>query len=140
MSKTEQRFFKLASSFSKQSTYPRVHIGAVIVMGRRVISHGANHWRTHTKQKKYASYRYECPECVRDEAGHIHAEMDAIIRAGKKNLQGSSIFVYREDLKGEIADCKPCGACMRAIKDAGIKRVYYTSRDGYNKLELVYKD
>lgn len=137
MTRTEERFFKLAESVAEQSTYPRVHIGAVIANGKRVLSTGSNQWRTHTRQKKYATYRYKCQECARDEVGRIHAEMDAIIKAGKTNLHGSSIFVFRKDMKGILADCKPCGACMKAIKDAGIKRVFYTSRDGYNRLELV---
>jgi len=63
--------------------------------------------------------------------------MDAINKAGRTDLSGASIYVYREDLNGDIADSKPCGACMRAIRESGIKNVFYTSRDGYNHLEII---
>jgi len=137
MTKTNKRFFRLASVASKTSTYPRTHIGATIVIGRQLVSTGVNRWRTHTKQKRYSKYRYINIRDVETDAGRTHAEMDAIIKAGRTDLTGSSIYVYREDLTGAIADSKPCGACMRAIKDRGIKHIYYTSRDGYNHLELI---
>lgn len=41
------------------------------------------------------------------------------------------LYVYRQDLKGNLAMCRPCCACMKAIKDLGIKNIYYTTNDGY---------
>jgi deoxycytidylate deaminase len=136
MSNTKVRFFRLAKVVSKTSTYPRKHFGAVIVSRRRLISSGVNRFRTHPKQKKYSPFRYECRHDAETDEGRVHAEMDAIIKAGRANLEGSSIYVYREDMHGKIADSKPCGACMQAIRDKGIKNVYYTSREGFNHLEL----
>lgn len=34
--------------------------------------------------------------------------------------------------------CRPCNACLYAIKQAGIKTIYYTTKDGYVKEELIY--
>ena len=38
---------------------------------------------------------------------------------------------------GNLAMCRPCSACMLLIRKAGIRTVYYTDKDGFNKLELV---
>ena len=138
MSKKNIKFFRLAQLLAETSTYPKLRIGAVIVAGRRVVSVGVNRWRTHTKQKKYAPYRYDTQEEAESDVGRCHAEMDALIKAGRAALHGASIYVYREDLNGLLAECRPCGACMQAIREAGIKNVHYTSRDGYNHLEIIY--
>ena len=42
-----------------------------------------------------------------------------------------SIFVYRESC-GKTRMCRPCPSCMKALKDRGIKHIYYTSENGYN--------
>lgn len=131
------KFFRLASLASESSSYPKLHIGAVIVSGNKLVSVGANKWRTHTKQKKYTPYRYNTVWEADEDVGRCHAEMDAIIRAGRSDLSGATIYVYRQDMNGHLAESKPCGACMQAIKEAGIRDVFYTSRDGYNHLEIV---
>lgn len=137
MTPKNKKFFRLASLAADLSTYPKYHIGAAIVSGRKVVSIGTNRWRTHTKQKKYAPYRYSTAWEADADKGRCHAEVDAIIKAGRTDLNGASIYVYRQNLNGELANCRPCGACMQAIKEAGIKDVFYTSEDGYNHLEII---
>lgn len=46
------------------------------------------------------------------------------------------LYVYREDLNDNLAICRPCNACMKAIKDLGIKTIYYTTNEGYVKESL----
>jgi deoxycytidylate deaminase len=137
MTPKNSKFFRLAQLASESSTYPKLHIGAVIVNGRKLVSVRTNMWRTHTKQKKYTPYRYNTAWEADEDVGRCHAEMDAIIKAGRTDLEGASIYVYRQDMNGKLAVCKPCGACMQAIKEAGIKNIYFTSREGYNHLEIV---
>lgn len=40
------------------------------------------------------------------------------------------MYIARLDLNGKMAMCKPCKACAKAIKDAGIKSVVYTTPRG----------
>lgn len=56
----------------------------------------------------------------------VHAEVAAIRDAGRTNLQGGVLIVARVSPKGEQAMSKPCVNCQKALKDAGIKKVYYT--------------
>jgi deoxycytidylate deaminase len=96
-----------------------------------------NRIKTHTRQKKYTPFRYDNKEDAGGDPGRCHAEVDAIIKAGRVKLQGASIYIYREDINGLLAVCRPCGACMQAIKEAGIKHVHYTSREGFEHLEIM---
>lgn len=55
----------------------------------------------------------------------IHAEISALLKA-RCDVSGGTIFVYREDRNGQIRLAKPCPQCMKALIEAGIKRIYYT--------------
>ena len=68
----------------------------------------------------------------------VHAEMDALRHVDNPDdLVGSTIYVYREHHDGKFGMCRPCKACMAAIKKSGIKTIIYTSRDGICKEVLV---
>ena len=131
-----KRYFDVAKRNSQKSTFSRysnrnktVRIGAVIVKGNYIVAHGHNKNKSHTMQKYYND------KTDRETLPHIHnihAEVDALIRSRYNDLDGCEIYVYRESVKGNLADCKPCKACMQALTDAGVKHVYFTSKDGFH--------
>jgi len=49
------------------------------------------------------------------------------IREAGQNLKGAVIYVARVNKNGEDRDSKPCIKCSGLIKNAGIKKVIYTS-------------
>lgn len=51
-----------------------------------------------------------------------HAEY----RASRKLTPGSTLYVARILRSSEFAMARPCWNCMKALKDRGIKNVYYT--------------
>lgn len=128
----EKRYFNLAKSNAELSEFTRVRgtkvkIGAVIVRGNFVVSEGRNRLKTHTFQHRSnigSGYLAPVP--------NIHAEIDALIRSGRHDLTGAEVFVYREFVSGELANCRPCLSCMRALKNAGVKHIYYTDESGFN--------
>lgn len=123
MSNLDHWMFKAAMAASN-STHDRVRIGAVVVNGNYLISTGWNQKKSHPMQAKYNVLRnLEC-------SNYIHAEIHSLVRSGREDVTGATIYVYREDRTGEVANCKPCAACTKAISDAGIRRVYYTTPDG----------
>lgn len=137
----QKRFFLVAKRNSEKSTYSRwnrtngqgrISIGAAIINGNYVISEGHNKTKTHTFQhlhnRKYLNYNAPAPR--------IHAEVDALIYSRYNDLSGCEIFVYREMADGTLGNCRPCPACMGALKDAGIKHIYYTSEQGYHYEKL----
>ena len=129
MTKTNLAYFKAAKAVSDMSDHPQYKVGAVVVMNHRIISSGHNSdSKTHPLQKKYNRYRFT------DEGDHKqHAELAALLPLIRErtNLSNAVIFTYREHKNGDIAMSRPCKSCLQLIKDLGIKRIYYTTEDGY---------
>lgn len=56
----------------------------------------------------------------------LHAEAHAILRANKKRLAGSKIFVAsRRKKSGNLLLSKPCPDCTRLLRAAGISAAIY---------------
>lgn len=126
------RLFDVARSVAATSTHYLTSVGAVIVDGKDIVSVGVNGRKSHPLQAKYNSQRF-----VDDTADHLlHAELDAIIKAGalRKRLSRPSIYIYRLLRTGATSKARPCKGCMRAVKDSGITELYYTTDQG-----LVYE-
>ena len=122
----KSRYFDLAESVSNLSDYHRVHIGSVIVKNKEIVSVGQNMLKTHPAQHRYNKW---LPYDI--QIDHIHSEINAISKARTESLRGSTIYIFRRDRNGDIAMCRPCNACMQAIRDAGIKNMYYTNKNGF---------
>lgn len=145
MFKKDYHFFDLAEKVSKTSDYgKRIKIGAVITDKSEVISVGSNRRKSHPLQKmlnkKYFSSRFGGLYDIDTIHHHfsIHAELNAILNAGDRDLNGCSIYIFRRDSNGDISMCRPCKACMAAIKLCGIKKIYYTTKDGYAEETIRY--
>ena len=134
MTRKEEALFRAARSVAELSDHPKHKVGAIVVLKHRIISSGFNsNIKTHPLQKKYNQYRFSA-----DSPHKCHAELSALLPLIKegKNLSGASIYVYRQH-KNEILACaRPCRSCMELIKDCGIKRIFYTTEDGYAREDL----
>lgn len=136
MFKKDIKFFNVAKSLSKISDFNRIHIGAIIVHNNEVLGSGYNQRKSHPLQKKLNGLRFH--KFFTDSSKHyLHAEMEAIIHSKNKDLKGASIYVYRENMHGDIAMCRPCPACMAKIKEKGIKKIFYTTNDGFVEEILI---
>ena len=123
----KSRYFELAESVAKLSDYPRIKIGSVIVKNKDVVSVGQNMLKTHPAQFRYNKrLPYNMP------VSHVHAEINTISKARTDLLRGSTMYIFRRDRNGNTAMCRPCNACMQAIKDAGIKEIYYSISNGFS--------
>ena len=127
----EFRMFEIAKQVSYMSNFHGPHMGAVVAIGKTVISTGFNSNKTHPIQHQYNIYRG-----FEDYATSIpleHAEIHALGHLiGKKEIDWDkvSIFVYRELRNGKRACSRPCAACMRLIRDLGIKQIYFINEIG----------
>lgn len=130
-----------AREASFKSTHDRVRIGAVIAKGRKIVACGANIARSHPLQGTISA-RVN----LRVGRAYLHAEIAAIIRAMKSlsvRRKSFVMYVYREDLNGELAMCKPCRACELAIRESGIiDTVVYTTPLGVSieRINLAKKE
>ena len=128
-------FFKAAKRCAEQSSYngaSSAKIGAVAVFRRTIIAQGRNQDKTHPLQQRYNIYRYN----VNGDhyyPSKMHAEMELIskIRYLDINFSEVEIYVYRETKDGRKALAKPCLACETALRELGIRRIYYTGNNSY---------
>ena len=134
MTKTEKSFFNAAKAMSELSDHPKYKVGCVVVIGHRIMSSGRNsNIRCHAVQAKLDKEMFGC-ECP----GKVHSEVDALLPLIKSrvDLSKAYIYVYREHKNNTLACARPCSRCMKLIKQCGVKRIYYTSDDGYIREDL----
>jgi dCMP deaminase len=125
MTKTEY-YLDIALAVSKKSTCLKKHYGAIIVKDDEVVSTGYNgnprhelHCSTCTKKRGNGDFDeyFSCPA--------VHAEMNAIISASRKEMLSADLYLAGWDVATdkEHVNASPCEICLRLIKNAGINRV-----------------
>lgn len=136
----EKHILKYATAAAEKSTYNRRQkVGAVVFMGKKILSFGFNSEKTDPLQKKYNSFR----EDIDDSRPHkIHAEINALKKLKDANidLSRASIVVCRLSNTGtqKYAMARPCPACFEYIKECGLKHIYYTTDQGFAEEILDY--
>lgn len=125
------RYFTLARREALQSEFEQFRLGAVIVKGNYVVSRGRNRPKSHPMQRRYEKYRGRSGTRF-----FVHAEIDALIRSGYEDLTGCEIFVHRETRAATPGNSRPCPACERALIDAGVRYIHYTTDTETRTIEL----
>lgn len=128
ITKANRSFFNAARAVSELSDHKH-KLGCVVVLGHRIVSSGHNSkTKCHKMQALMDKEMFGC-----ESFGPLHAEVDALIPLIKKrvDLSRASIYIYREHKDGTTALAHPCSRCMGLIKRCGIKKIYYTTNDGY---------
>lgn len=128
LSGAKRTYFRAAEGMAALSNH-RCQMGCVVVKGHRIISSGHNSATiTHAFQAKVDSRYFDC-EC----AGFLHAETDALLPLmnQKVDLSQASIYVYRSMRNGSQGMARPCPRCMGVIKSLGIKKINYSTPDGF---------
>lgn len=129
MTKKQKSFFDAAKAVSKMSDFPRIHIGCVVTYGNhRIISSSCNSTKTHPLQKRLNKERFDA-----DTPHSLHAEVAALLPLLKDDIDFSKveIYTYRNLANGHLSLARPCPSCMKLIKDLGIRKIWYTTDDGY---------
>lgn len=131
--KRDYYYFKKAKKYAENSTFDRVHIGCVVVYHNTILAYGYNENKTDTAQYKFNRYRKMVATKSKPINHFIHAEIKALkkIRYLDIDFEKVKIYIYRADLNGKLAMCKPCEACSKYIKELGIKNIYYTVPSKY---------
>lgn len=141
----DKKMFHQAYIEATKSTFNRFHVGAVIVYKNRIIGRGRNSGKTHPMQQTYnEKYRRFNNNDSGDFVRHsVHAEIAALCSVPYcigKDVDWSKvkIYVYRisPGRKRGYGNSKPCPACTAALRDHGVKQIYFTSNEGLAYLEL----
>jgi deoxycytidylate deaminase len=126
---TKSKGYELAKSASLNSDFYKCHTGAVAIYGNKVLAIGWNSEKLSPLQAKYNTR-------TRGFNGHkyrssIHAEMMVVNKIKYLDVDFSQvrIFVWRGQNTPMLS--KPCKACEKAIRDLGIRKVFYTGANSY---------
>lgn len=126
---TKSKGYDLARQASLKSDFGRCETGAVAIYGNKILAYGWNSNKTSSLQAKYNSrtnrfdgYNYKSA---------VHAEMMVVNKIKFLDIDFSQvrIFVWRGKALPMLS--KPCKACERAMRDLGIKKVFYTGVNSY---------
>lgn len=136
LNKFDKKMMELAREVAETSQFKHFHLGCVITYKKHIVSVGTNSDKTHPMQKAYNAHRSftKGPGAIKHS---LHAEMNALLSitypvAQQIDWKYVKMYVYRicngkRHLRG---NARPCAACMAAIKDMGIRHLYYTTDTG----------
>lgn len=116
----QETYLKKAAQIAVNSELIKHKHGCVIVKDGKIISEGYNHY------VNYYEHKYT-----------IHAEVDAILKVKKMNLTDCELYVVRigTDLMGNpLKYSKPCVECTKCILKHGIKKIYFSTNEEFNKM------
>lgn len=136
----KMRFFKEAKKESFLSDYEGQSLGAVAVYADKVIlARAHNSHKTNTTQYFYNRYRAEKKSNIMDKPPRSHAEVNLYRKIRYLDIDFSriTVYIYRETANGKIAMARCCPACMEALKSLGIKKICYTTDDGYAEEHIL---
>jgi dCMP deaminase len=115
----DEYFLKIAAEVAKRSTCLRRQIGAVLVLGKRILAtgyNGAPSGLPHCEQVGCLRERMSVPSGERHELCRgLHAEMNAFLQAARygSRIEGASLYCTHH----------PCILCSKMLINAGVRRV-----------------
>lgn len=129
ISKTDYKYFDKARQAAMVSDYYKTHIGCVAVYQGTIIGIGCNCNKTHPIQKFYNKYRKQSDMML----PKLHAEISCInsVKHLDINFSKVKLYIYRIRKDQPFGLSRPCPSCMAAIKDLGVRDIFYTTNDGY---------
>jgi len=123
-------YLNIAKEVLKRGTCLRRNYGAVIVNNDEIVGTG------YTGSPRGTQNCCDVGICQREELNipsgeryelcrSIHAEMNAVIHAGRYNCIGATLYITGMEYKTEklVASTEPCALCRRVIINAGIATV-----------------
>ena len=116
MSKSDRYYLDKATALAELSDNKFRH-GAVIRKNGKTISVGINHTINDPSMLDDATAATNAA---------VHAEVAALNACRKTNLKGATIYVARISKKGEPRMSKPCLRCQAALRERGVKKIFYT--------------
>jgi len=128
-------YLNIALDVATRGTCLRRNFGAVIVKDDAIVATG------YTGAPRGLANCCDLGQCERERQGipsgeryelcrSVHAEMNAIINAGREKTLGATLYLAGFDVKsGKIIDAEPCFLCKRIIINAGIYKVICRKSD-----------
>ena len=136
LTKSHRAYFNAAKSMSELSDFRQYHIGAVAVLGHKIVSSGYNSYKTNPMQKRLNTRRFDV-----DTNHTVHAELACLLPLINRrdiNFSNVSLYIHRQHKSGDLAMARPCASCMALLRSLGIRHIYYTGDGSYINEEIIY--
>lgn len=129
--------FKKAREEMMRADYSgSARIGCAVYYKGTLLARGHNSDKTCPLQKEYNQYRYRNSNTPHK----IHAEIMALKKIRWLDIDFSQVevYTYHELKDGTPSLSRPCESCMALIKKMGIKKIYYSTPNGFAYERLTY--
>jgi dCMP deaminase len=115
----DEYFSRIAVEVSKRSTCLRRHVGAILVLDKRILAtgyNGAPRGLRHCLEAGCLREKHGVPSGQRHELCRgLHAEMNVLIQAASHGIRVEGATLYSTSF--------PCSLCAKMIINGGIRRV-----------------
>lgn len=143
LSSFDKRMFKIAYEVAQTSQFKNFHIGCVVAYKKHILSCGVNSTKTNPTQKKYNKKYRKFSKSNKPIKDSVHAEIDALQRISypiEQNVNWNKVSIYIVRIcpgkRLGIGMARPCPACMNALRDKGIRNIFYTTDIGFAYEEI----
>jgi len=137
-------YLDIAQAVSQRGTCLRRNYGAIIVKNDEIIATG------YTGAPRGEKHCTDIGTCFRiqnnipsgqqyEACRSVHAEMNAIISAARKDMIDSTLYLVGVDAKtgAFVEDTKPCSICSRLITNAGVSTlITRVNKHNFNTLDI----
>lgn len=132
----KDRLLRLAEKASRKSDFESHKLSSIVFYKNKILCVGWNTCKGNNMQRHYNEFRFD--QLKSDGRNPAHAEIKALCKYkhskfflnSKYDPKDLKLFVFRQNKHCDLACAKPCISCYMAIKDFGIKNVYYTDNNG----------
>lgn len=134
---SDTKWLERAIEIAKTSQFKQFKTGCILVYKNHILSSACNADKTNPVQKKYNQFRHFNNTRGQVVCHKVHAEIAAMHKVPypiglQTDWPKVSVFIARiaPGLEDGIGLARPCPACMQAIRDLGIKNLFYTGSHG----------
>jgi dCMP deaminase len=115
----DEYFSRIAVEVSQRSTCQRRHVGAILVLDKRILAtgyNGAPRGLRHCLEAGCLRAQHSVPSGQRHELCRgLHAEMNVLIQAASHGIRVEGATLYSTSF--------PCSLCAKMIINGGVRRV-----------------
>jgi len=120
----DEYFLQISDLVSSRATCDRLHVGAILVRDKMIISTGYNGSPRGTDHCDEVGHRMVNGHCIRT----VHAEINAVIQAAYHGISTKDATLYTNFL--------PCEYCAKTLINAGVEKIVY--RELYHNIDQPY--
>ena len=117
----DEYFMRIAELVCTRATCDRLHVGAILVREKMIVSTGYNGSTKGGEHCDQVGHRMINGHCSRT----IHAETNAVLQAAYHGISTKETILYTRYF--------PCENCVKNLINAGIKKVVY--RENYKNID-----